>query len=113
MPPVPRFLLLLLLGPFLFGAGAFAQTTGVLTGTVVEEGTERPMPGVGVAVTGTRGHARTDAEGRFVIGALPPGAYTVQALAPGYLVATARVDVHAGDTTTVRLRLRHQRRPTR
>jgi iron complex outermembrane receptor protein len=106
MPPVPRFLLLLLLGPFLFGAGALAQTTGVLTGTVVEEGTERPMPGVGVAVGGTRGRTLTDAGGRFTIGALPPGAYTVQALAPGYLVATARVDVRAGDTTTVRLRLR-------
>ncbi len=106
MSPVPRLLWSLMLVPFLLGTGAFAQTTGVLTGSVVEEGTERPMPGVDVTVAGTRSHAPTDEGGRFVFGALPPGAYTVQALAPGYLVATARVEIHAGDTTRVRLRLR-------
>ena len=50
------------------------------SGTVREKGkTGVPRPGVEVAVKGTGLFAKTDAEGRYELGSLPPGDYTLLA----------------------------------
>jgi parallel beta-helix repeat protein len=66
--------------------GLFRLTTtvGLLRG-VVREATGRPVAGGIIRVLGTRFHTVTDAEGRFVLGNLPPGAY--QLLIDGSVVA--------------------------
>jgi hypothetical protein len=71
----------------LFSAGsAIAQTTGSIRGTVETQGT--PLPGVTVEarspnLQGSRTSV-TDAEGRFNLTLLPPGAYTLTATLDGF-----------------------------
>jgi hypothetical protein len=110
-----------LLGLFL-GAGLLAAgdpgslraqeglTTGSVAGTVLDaEG--RPLPGVEVRISsvergGTR-TVRTDGDGRFSAGLLPPGLYRVRALrATGRAVEAGPVRVRVGERAPVRLRFR-------
>ena len=53
----------------------------VVAGTVTDEGGS-PYPAVDVELAGTPYRARTDGEGRFRIGSVPPGAYTIVARDP-------------------------------
>lgn len=108
--PSPRFLarrlaltgLALLLGTL----PAAAQGTGRITGTISDAASGRPLPSATVTVVGTRLAARTDASGRYTIGAVPPGAYRIEARHLGYQPAsTAGVRVVPGESTTLDLRL--------
>jgi outer membrane receptor for ferrienterochelin and colicin len=79
---------------------AFAQTTGVLTGTVTTDG--NPLPGATVSVSspslqGTR-TAVTDANGNYNIAALPPGDYTVKTELSGMSPVTRTVRVTLSGT---------------
>jgi hypothetical protein len=70
----------------LWAAGAAAQTTGSIRGTVETQGT--PLPGVTVEarspnLQGSRTSV-TDTEGRFNLTLLPPGTYTVTATLDGF-----------------------------
>ncbi len=90
------------------------EKLGAIAGKVTDEGTGTPI--AGAAVTAYRegpgaepSSVRTDAQGSFVIGGLPPGNYLVRAAAAEYLpewyqeAATVRdaslVAVAGGDTT--------------
>ena len=84
-----------------------AQQPGRIAGTVVDENDEAVI-GAGVVLAGTLRGTATDAEGRFEIGPLRPGTYTLEARALGYRPATQAVTVAAGQTTTVTLRLHTQ-----
>ena len=83
----------------LFAAGlAFAQTTGSIEGTIVDE-TGTVLPGVTVEATspslqGTK-VAVADGEGRFRLVLLPPGTYAVKFTLEGF-AATDQSDVAVG-----------------
>ena len=89
---VSIFVILLLLA-----AGAVqAQEPGRIAGTVAEARRGQPLGGVTVVVVGTLYAAVTDAEGQFMLGPMPPGAYAVEVNALGFQVERRDVNVAAG-----------------
>lgn len=75
------FLLLL----FLAGSiSLFAQSTGIITGKVVDKTTREPLIGVNIIVVGTTIGAATDIEGNYEIRSLQPGTYSVTASYIGF-----------------------------
>lgn len=65
--------------------GAVAQQEATLRGRVVENGTERPVPGATVRIAGDSTHrGLTDANGAFRFRGLPTGEVVLVVEAPGY-----------------------------
>lgn len=84
------------------------EVTGQIRGTVIDTD-GGPIPGVVVNATspemqGARS-ADTDADGQFVFLALPVGTYKVEAQKAGFRGAFAVVDVSAGATLRIELKL--------
>lgn len=79
-----------------------------LTGEV-DDAAHRPIPGAVVAAentaTGQSWTAATDARGRFRLLALPVGAYSVTAVAPGFAAASRDVTLALGVTLNVAFEL--------
>ena len=95
--------LLAILAAGLGAPPARAQPEGTVAGVVTDAETGRPLPGVNVLVEdgyddSPRG-ASTGPQGRFVVGALAPGRYTLEVCFVGYAPASREVYVAAGDTT--------------
>jgi len=85
-----------------------APTTGNLSGLVAMSGTDTPLAGATLTVTGPDGAARTasaDAEGKWSLEGLPPGAYKVRVEAPGFSPIEVTEAVAAGVATEVKYRL--------
>ena len=73
----------------IFSLSGYAQeSTGRITGKVIDGMTKEPIVGANVVVGGTTLGASTDDQGRFVIGRVPIGTYSVRVSAIGYLAAT-------------------------
>jgi len=88
---------------------AAAQSTSTVTGRVTDAETGRPLPGVnvlvdGAAADGPRGTS-TGPAGRFRLGPLEAGTYTLQARFVGYAPRSREVEVPAGDSVRVRFAL--------
>lgn len=67
-------------------------------GTVLSKGSEKkPLAGVDVAVKGTGLFDRTDDQGRFTLGSLPPGEYTLVVWTSAGAPKEKRIQVPAGD----------------
>jgi 5-hydroxyisourate hydrolase-like protein (transthyretin family) len=86
-------------------------SAGSLSGTVVEDGTRTPAPGLSLELVGV-GENRylrpvaTDAEGRFVAQGMYPGTYEVEIVTPeGYRRPIGRAQVNARQTSEVWLAL--------
>ena len=80
---------------------AVAQT-GRITGSVSDSTAGFPVSGVSITVTGTTLGAVTSDEGRYTIGAVPPGTYTLEARRLGYTpLRREGVVVTAGQSVTV------------
>ena len=84
-----RLLVALLLIPFFgFPSNAQTQTTGAVQGVVLEEGTNAPVTGVVVLITneetGLERSTLTDPAGRYFIGLLPVGLYTLRGQKDGF-----------------------------
>jgi hypothetical protein len=90
----------------LFCLGAFAQSTGIIVGTVADE-SGAVIPSVTVTITnkatGVARTASTNAEGYFSAPALPAGDYQVKAEANGFRILERDATVLAGTTITVNL----------
>ncbi|MHC4923757.1 MAG: carboxypeptidase-like regulatory domain-containing protein, partial [Planctomycetota bacterium] len=69
-----------------------ADRTGTVRGSVVDRETFAPISNVLVAVVGLPHEALSDAEGRFVLGPLPVGSYSIRLERIGYASAL-RADV--------------------
>ena len=82
---------------------AYAQT-GVVTGTVRDAGTNQPIVGVAVAVTGTSLGALTNDRGLYRIERVRPGLVTITAQSLGYKKLTSTVTVAAAAPVTENLR---------
>ncbi len=89
------FLVLLLLPSI-----ARAQTTGSLTGQVVEARTGVPLPTANVVVTELIRGAAADFDGNYTIQGLPPGTYEVVARFVGFKDNRQTVTISAGQETT-------------
>ncbi len=105
-----RFLLAILVAlPFFLSSPILAQTTGDITGRVLDE-QGGAMPGVTVegrspAFQGVR-TAVTDATGTYRLILLPPGTYKVTATLQGFARSESTVTVSLGKTSTGDFRLR-------
>jgi TonB-linked SusC/RagA family outer membrane protein len=79
-------------------APALAAQTGSVTGRVTAVGSSEPLPGAEIAVTGPsfRRVAVSRADGRYTIGGVPAGTYTVEARRVGYAFKTA-INVQVGE----------------
>lgn len=73
------------------------ETTGRVTGRVVDAATSRPLSGVQVFVPPTGIGNITDQDGRFVLANVPAGEQTVTAQLVGYKAGEVLVTVPAGD----------------
>lgn len=92
-------------GLILSGAPLAAQV--VLTGTVVDDSTQAPIPGVEVAMEGPGGaRAVTSADGGFTLVGLPAGIGGAVIRKIGYRPVRLRIFALADDTLDVRIRLK-------
>ena len=82
-----------------------AQTTGSVAVTVLEAEEESALEAALIHIPSLKMGGFSDAEGRLTIPDVPVGTYEVQAELIGYTVASATVEVIAGQTAAVELRL--------
>lgn len=81
-----------------------AATTARLAGRVLVAGRDVPVSGATVEVKG-RGAVTADAQGRFALVDLAPGAVTVSAIAKGFKAAHREVTLRAGEDAQVEIEL--------
>jgi TonB-linked SusC/RagA family outer membrane protein len=84
---------------------ATAQSTGTVTGRVVDAATQQPLVGAQVLIEGTGLGGLANDDGTYLILNVPAGSHVVQAQMIGYSSQSARVTVEAGQTATVNLTL--------
>jgi TonB-dependent starch-binding outer membrane protein SusC len=95
---------LLLLSPAILAQEAFAQT-GVISGTVVDQGTGLPIPGANVSIVGTTIGAATNMDGEYRIPNAPSGEQQLQAAFIGFRTQRMSVNVAAGQTVVFNFEL--------
>lgn len=101
------FLILLL--TVLAGMPAAAQTTGKITGRVLEAATGEALPGVNVALVGSTQGSTTDLDGYYVILNIRPGIHTLRASFIGFTPVTVEeVRVMIDKTTTIDFTLQEE-----
>jgi outer membrane receptor protein involved in Fe transport len=101
----PRIVVLLAVLWAASAATALAQTTGTITGRIVDS-QGLAVPGATVTVTGAQGSktATTDTDGRFQIPYLTPGTYSVKAELQGFKsVAQSDIGLRLGQTVDLPL----------
>jgi TonB-dependent SusC/RagA subfamily outer membrane receptor len=84
---------------------ALAQGSGRIVGRVTTADGARPLPSATVVLVGAARGAVTDADGRFTIADVAPGAHRVQARRLGYVNATQSVTVSAALAATANFAL--------
>lgn len=84
------------------------QATGncVITGEVSDAASLNPVAGALIDIVGTGRTSETDAKGRFSIGGLPPGTFTLEATKLGYSTETGVATTLEGQPVDVRFGLR-------
>lgn len=91
-------LILILVGFGLLTPNLIAQTTGKITGTVVDSETGEAMIGANVYIDGTTLGAATDLDGKYLIEGIMPGEYNLIFSTIGYSKSTITgIKVKAGD----------------
>lgn len=96
-------ILSILAGVLLVPGLVFAQQ-GTVTGTVLDAETEETLPGASVQIAEGNIGTATDAEGQFSF-RVAPGDYTLQVSFVGYQTQTRDINVSAGSTIQLRIRL--------
>jgi len=92
----------ILFGLIVLSYSIFAQSTGTITGKVVDKISQQPIPGVNILVVGTQLGAAADIEGQFEITNVPIGNYQVRASAIGYTPVIKR-DVTVNSVRPIQL----------
>src|SRR5687768_10044132 len=87
-------------------AAIFAQTTGVISGQVVDNQTRAGLASVQVFIVGTQIGTLTDQAGRYRLVSVPAGTRTVRAVLIGYREVTQTVAVASGATVVANFALR-------
>lgn len=90
----------------LFATGAHAQTTGSIIGRVVDVQSGAPLVGVDIRLERLPHRVTTGPDGRFVIGAVPPGERDIRVEHLGYKpVVMTRIAVRTGTAAEVRVEM--------
>ena len=89
----------------LFAASGLAAQTGTVTGTVTDAATGAPIAGAQLVIQGTNVGGLSNAEGRYLITAVPTGAQMVRVVNIGYAQQTQQVDVTAGGSVVADFQL--------
>ncbi len=86
------------------GATVFAQGTGKISGTVTDKKTGEKMIGTGVKIVGTAKAIATDVGGKYVIGGLAAGKYTLEI---SYITYNTKIitDVEVKENATTSLNI--------
>jgi TonB-linked SusC/RagA family outer membrane protein len=82
-----------------------AQATGAIEGTVVDEGTQRPLAGAQISIVGTSLRVVTSNSGTFRLPNVSVGARQVRARSLGFTPMTKTVEVADGQTARVQFAL--------
>lgn len=82
-----------------------AQATGTVTGQVIDQATQRPLPDAQVIIGGTQIGARTGEDGRFTVRGVPAGTRQVRVIRIGYGSVVRQVAVGAGTVDAGRFAL--------
>lgn len=85
---------------------ATAQTTGTVSGQVLNSAAQQPIPGVQVFVVGTGRGSLTNQNGQYAITNVPAGTRTVRALIIGFSQTDQSITVVAGQNTQAVFALR-------
>ncbi|KAB2926012.1 MAG: TonB-dependent receptor [Bacteroidetes bacterium] len=92
---------------FLVSAASAQAQKGKIAGTVRDDRSGDPLPGVNIVVDGTRLGGVSDLDGNYFILNIPPGRYTVSATLLGYAKVTQTgTEVSIDRTTPLDFRLR-------
>ncbi len=91
----PRRLAGMALALMLSATPVHAQSTGAVTGTVVDAETRQPLGGAQISIADNTRGGLTDARGRFLIPGLPTGSYTIRVTNIGYRTEEKTVQVSA------------------
>lgn len=101
-----RHLLPAIVGGLLLAVPLGAQeSTGTITGRVIDGPTQQPLAAVTVLVEGTQRGALTRPDGNYTLTDVPAGTHQLRTTRIGYTSATAQVTVAAGGTTTMNFEL--------
>ncbi len=101
MRPHAKWLFLLTISLGLSGL-THGQISGKISGRITDRQTGLPIPGANVLITGTVTGANSNADGRYLIGALAPGSYTIRISAVGYArFEREGVRIASGETTAL------------
>ena len=91
-----------LLFSFLLSHSVFSQQTGKISGKVTDTKSGESLIGLTVKITGGTSGASTDVEGRYILGNLVPGKYSLTFSYIGYQSKNiTEIDVVAGKTTNL------------
>ncbi|MDQ7948412.1 MAG: TonB-dependent receptor [Pedobacter sp.] len=86
------------------GISAFAQGGGKILGTVSDKKTGETLIGVSVKIAGTTKAVGTDVDGKYTIGGLATGKYSLEVSYIGYAKKIVTdIDVRTGDVTTLNI----------
>ncbi len=100
-------LFVLILCAALYSTYTYAGTTGKIAGTVTDQETGEPLPGVNVFLQGTTYGGATNTEGYYAILNIPPGVYTLKATMIGYAdVVVQNVRVNIDLTTNINIKMK-------
>jgi len=95
-----------LIGCLLWAVQLSAQeSTGAITGRVIDTTSQQPLSGVRIHVAGTDRSTLTVEDGSFLLGGVPAGIQQVRASRIGYAVQQQQVTVTAGATVSVEFAL--------
>ena len=100
-----HILFLICAAMLLHAPAAVGQSTGTVTGTVVDSESGDPLEGVDVSIAILGLVGVSDAQGRFTIQNVPAGAHELKANLIGYPPVTRTINVAAGATLTVTLQM--------
>ncbi|GAB2976312.1 TonB-dependent receptor [Mucilaginibacter puniceus] len=86
----------------IISAQSFAQTTGKISGKIIDQKTSEALIGASAMIQGSTIGAAADVEGSYIINGLKPGKYTLEIRYMGYQTKSiADIEVKAGVVTTM------------
>src|SRR5712691_11957293 len=99
--PLVRHIIPALVGGLLWAVPLGAQdSTGAITGRIIDGTTQQPLPSVEVAITGTPHRTLSRNDGGFLLSGVLAGVHRLRATRIGYGPQTQEITVTAGATAT-------------